>query len=158
VKLEAKIEEEDEHTFLQMCGDRANIPVYGSYAGPSQSLAPSNSGTLSLAAPNDGRRWSAYEMNPGFDHPLQLGNRCTEDHKPGVECTCNFLDAQSPYFPFPENCETSFFGIMKTTVGNPVIDPLLNLPIEPSRRNAELYHLCKLDVKCGETCADYKQS
>jgi hypothetical protein len=52
------------------------------------------------------------------------------------------MDSRSPYVPDLELGETSPFAIAKS-VGNPTLEPLYNLPIEPSRRNAELYHMCR---------------
>ncbi len=53
------------------------------------------------------------------------------------------IEVDSPDYPFPEDCEYPFPGIVTTNVGSPTIEPLRYLPIDFSRRNAELLHFCK---------------
>lgn len=100
-----------------------DIPLHGAYQQRHASRASSVSDT---AAP-----YTTFEI-PTF------GDDGSEHEK--VE---SHGDLRSPYFPYPEDCQNSYFGIMSSYVENSVVEPLQSLPIEATRRNAELFHMCE---------------
>jgi hypothetical protein len=53
------------------------------------------------------------------------------------------INPDSRYYPYPEFSQNSYYGIMKAHFGDAAIQSLHSLPLEASRRNAELLHFCE---------------
>ncbi len=144
--VETKVEEEDLSTqaaeTFNPYGTASllvDIPLHGAYQIPSRT--PSVSGAT--------RTPSGYSQHTSFELPI-LGEdtdiqsrRESEHNGEGSSRSTPNVDLRSPYFPYPENCQNSYFGIFKSYVGSSPIEPLHSLPIEATRRNAELFHLFK---------------
>lgn len=123
----------------------ANIPAYGPGSAPRAGLTPFSSEPPIGGLYGDRSGVSPSSLVPPGDIYYQP-YRCLAGHEVDITCSnCRQRDVRSPYFPYMENMEEwshSYFDITKPIV-DPIIEPLLHLPVEPSRRNAELYHLCK---------------
>lgn len=52
------------------------------------------------------------------------------------------VDQSSPYYPLRDSLRTPNVRVMTVKVRDVAIEPLHYLPIEPSKRNAELLHFC----------------
>lgn len=98
---------------------------------PHASRASSVSGPIRTASP--------YSGGSTFEIPILINEG---PHSEYVEDKSH-VDTRSPYFPYPEDCQNSYFGIMTSFVGNSPVEALQSLPIEATRRNAELFHLCE---------------
>jgi hypothetical protein len=106
-----------------------DIPLHGAYQQRHASRASSVSEDARTAAP--------YTGGSTFEIPI-LGDDGSEHEK-----VKSHVDLRSSYFPYPEDCQNSYFGIMSSYVGNSAVEPLQSLPIEATRRNAELFHMCE---------------
>ena len=80
---------------------------------------------------------------------LQADELRREDSPAGSEapagdiCHLFVIDPDSRYYPYPEFSKNSYYGIMKAHFGDVAIESLQTLPLEASRRNAELLHFCE---------------
>jgi hypothetical protein len=108
-----------------------DIPLHGAYQMRNASRASSVSGPVCIYSGG-----STFEIPIIGDYELQAGSAQEEDK--------SHVDARSPYFPYPEDCQNSYFGIMMSYVGTSPLEPLHSLPIEATKRNAELMHMCAL--------------
>lgn len=111
-----------------------DIPLHGAYQTKQASLASSVSGLVRAGSPYSGG--STFQIPILSDYGSRLGPEY-EEHKSHV---------RSPYFPYPEDCQNSYFGIMMSYVGSSPVEPLNSLPIEATRRNAELMHMCEYSM------------
>jgi hypothetical protein len=137
-KEEPELEEnEDTNTSaVESCNQSAtsnlflDVPLHGGYQTRHVSPASSVSGLVPARTPYS--RGSTFQIPIVGEYSSQF-----EEDKPHV-------DARSPYFPYPEDCQNSYFGIMMSyQLGSTPTEPLNSLPIEATRRNAELMHMCE---------------
>ena len=145
---ESKTEEEDDSSISAVetfnpygtANLLLDIPLHGAYHRRHASRTSSVS--------EDGRTTAPYSRGSTFEIPI-LG-----DDESGHEKAKSHVDLRSPYFPFPEDCQNSYFGIMSSYVGSSAVEPLHSLPIEATRRNAELFHMCECTpiTPQGEEC------
>lgn len=110
-----------------------DIPLDGAYQLRQASRASSVSDLVRTASPYSGG--STFEIPIIGEDGSRLGSEHEEDK--------SHVDIRSPYFPYPEDCQNSYFGIMMSYVGSSPVEPLHSLPIEATRRNAELFQLCE---------------
>ena len=110
-----------------------DIPLHGMYQA--QNLCRAESVPRLIHTP------SPYSEASNFEIPLVDGY----ESQPGSddEEDMSHVSARSPYFPYPEDCQTSLFGIMTSYVGTSPVESLHSLPVEATRRNAELMHMCE---------------
>ena len=128
-----------------------NVPLWGTYSLPLASRSSSVSGLVGSTSQDDVSTQSGRGTDLSFDfqHLTRLDIAALEARKASWHKMGDHLDAihdvdiRSPYFPYPHLSKDSYFGIMQMHMGSSAVDPLHLLPIESSRRNAELLHMCK---------------
>jgi hypothetical protein len=110
-----------------------DIPLHGAYQIRHSGRASSVSGPVRTPSPYSGD--STFEIPIIGDDGSRICSEYEEDK--------SHVDIRSPYFPYPEDCQNSYFGIMTSYVGTSPVEPLHSLPVDATRRNAELMHMCK---------------
>jgi hypothetical protein len=128
-----------------------NVSLNGTYSLPHASRSSSTSGLVGSTSQDDISAALGWEKDLSFDfqHLTGLDIAALEDRKASLDKTADtfgsvhYVDVRSPYFPFPHLSKISYFGIMQMHIESSTVDPLHLLPIESSRRNGELLHLCK---------------
>jgi hypothetical protein len=72
---------------------------------------------------------------------------------PGEDISHLFvINPNSRYYPYPEFSKNSYYGIMKAHFGDAAIQSLHSLPLEASKRNAELLHFCEFSPQESRFC------
>jgi hypothetical protein len=128
-----------------------NIPLNGTYLLPLASRSSSTSGLVGLTSQDDisAELGRGKDLSFDFQYLTGLDIAALEARKASLDKTADsfdavhYVDVRSPYFPFPHLSKNSYFGIMQMHIKVSTVDPLHLLPIESSRRNGELLHLCK---------------
>jgi len=122
-----------------------DIPHHGAYQQRRGSPASLASDDGHIATPYSGE-------SSTFEIPImgQVGSQIQSE----LRASRRQRDLRSPYFPSPEDCQNSYFDIISTSLGRSSVEPLNYLPIEATKRNAELLHMCEcfFNFSRAKTC------
>ncbi len=111
-----------------------DVPLHGAHRPRHQSrTSSSSSGQVRAASP--------YSTSSTWEGPI-LGDRESQAGTEHEECKSH-MEVRSSYFPYPEDFQSSYSSTMRSYVGSSPLEPLHSLPVEATRRNAELMRMCK---------------
>ena len=105
-----------------------DIPLHGQYQIPHR--ASSASASMSTTPAYSGR--STFVLGDS-------GRAAGSEH----EDNDSHVDVKTPYVPRPEDYQISLRSILRSRIGSSPVEPLHSLPIEATRRNAELMYMCE---------------
>ena len=136
--------------------DKSSGPITNTPSGCTKSFSiasrsSSVSGVAGSPSQNDAITQPGLEKDLSFDlqHLSDLKIAVLEARKASLQIRevkfdpIHQSDVRSPYFPYPQLSKDSYFGNMQKHVGGSAVDSLHLLPVESSRRNAELLTFCK---------------
>jgi hypothetical protein len=110
------------------------------------SRIPSVSGLISCSGPSREAQKSLERKNPSETRGLSPISRERLQSHPGSSYDISeifLVDGPRPDYPYQVHFDASQYGVVNVQVGDPTTEPLHHLPIDVSRRNAELLHFCR---------------